>query len=184
MKRLLSRIVAAHRQARGLQGKLNTEAMLDKRGVNWTSVRPVYIYGPLNYNPVEEHIFHRLAAGRPVCVPGSGQQARPHSKFALCGWIRLAVRCDAPHHSWSAEQQQLYTDQLPMPFDMMQTVAVTLSYQEPCLCFLLRAILTASMPECLQVTQLGHVKDLATAFKLILDNPKAEQQIYNISGER
>lgn len=36
----------------------------------------------------------------------------------------------------------------------------------------------------LQVTQLGHVKDLATAFKLVLGNEKAKGQIYNISGER
>ena len=35
-----------------------------------------------------------------------------------------------------------------------------------------------------QVTQLGHVKDLATAFVKVLDNPKAAKQIYNISGER
>jgi nucleoside-diphosphate-sugar epimerase len=42
--------------------------------VNYTSIRPVYIYGPLNYNPVEEFFFHRLKAGRPICVPGSGMQ--------------------------------------------------------------------------------------------------------------
>ena len=36
----------------------------------------------------------------------------------------------------------------------------------------------------LQVTQLGHVKDLSDAFKLCLGNPKAFKQIYNISGER
>lgn len=36
----------------------------------------------------------------------------------------------------------------------------------------------------LQVTQLGQVKDLATAFHKILSNPKAKNQIYNISGER
>jgi nucleoside-diphosphate-sugar epimerase len=58
------------------QGKLFTEELLDKSGVNWTSIRPVYIYGPLNYNPVEEWFFHRLAAGRPVPVPGSGMQVR------------------------------------------------------------------------------------------------------------
>ena len=34
------------------------------------------------------------------------------------------------------------------------------------------------------MTQLGHVKDLATSFKLILDNPVARSQIYNVSGER
>jgi nucleoside-diphosphate-sugar epimerase len=36
----------------------------------------------------------------------------------------------------------------------------------------------------LQVTQLGHVKDLATAFLKVLGNPKASRQVYNISGER
>lgn len=36
----------------------------------------------------------------------------------------------------------------------------------------------------LQVTQLGHVKDLATAFQKVLGNDKAKNQIYNISGER
>ncbi|GFR42483.1 hypothetical protein Agub_g3278, partial [Astrephomene gubernaculifera] len=90
------------------KGKLDTEELLSRSDVNFTSLRPVYIYGPLNYNPVEEWFFHRLAAGRPVPVPGSGQQ----------------------------------------------------------------------------VTQLGHVKDLATAFVKCLGNKKAERQIYNISGER
>ena len=63
-------------QMRGypLQGKLDTEELLRKSGVNFTSIRPVYIYGPLNYNPVEEWFFHRLKAGRPIPVPGSGQQ--------------------------------------------------------------------------------------------------------------
>eukprot|EP00803_Ostreobium_quekettii_P002145 evm.model.scf_1846.3 EVM.evm.TU.scf_1846.3 scf_1846:23028-29045(-) len=90
------------------KGKLETEDLLDKSGVNWTSLRPVYIYGPLNYNPVEEWFFHRIKAGRPVPVPGSG----------------------------------------------------------------------------MQITQLGHVKDLASAFVKVLANPTAYGQIYNISGER
>jgi hypothetical protein len=58
------------------KGKLDTESYLERSGVNWTSVRPVYIYGPLNYNPVEEYFFHRLKAGRPIVVPGSGNQVR------------------------------------------------------------------------------------------------------------
>eukprot|EP01023_Acetabularia_acetabulum_P064351 TRINITY_DN8288_c0_g1_i2.p1 TRINITY_DN8288_c0_g1~~TRINITY_DN8288_c0_g1_i2.p1 ORF type:complete len:370 (-),score=84.91 TRINITY_DN8288_c0_g1_i2:186-1295(-) len=90
------------------KGKLDTESFLKSKDVNFTSVRPVYIYGPLNYNPVEEFFFHRIAAGRPIPVPGSG----------------------------------------------------------------------------IQVTQLGHVKDLADAFVKILGNPKAAQQVYNISGEQ
>jgi len=48
--------------------------MLTESGVPFTSIRPVYIYGPLNYNPVEEWFFHRIAAGRPVPVPSSGMQ--------------------------------------------------------------------------------------------------------------
>lgn len=90
------------------QGKLDTEDFLEKSGVNWTSIRPVYIYGPLNYNPVEEWFFHRIKAGRPIPVPGSG----------------------------------------------------------------------------LQITQLGHVKDLAKAFMATLGNPAASKQVFNISGER
>lgn len=90
------------------KGKLDTEALLAKSGVNWTSIRPVYIYGPLNYNPVEEWFFHRIKAGRPIPVPNSG----------------------------------------------------------------------------MQVTQLGHVKDLASAFMAVLGNLVAYGQVYNISGER
>ncbi|BBM98204.1 hypothetical protein MPTK1_1g11680 [Marchantia polymorpha subsp. ruderalis] len=90
------------------KGKLDTEALLESKGVKWTSIRPVYIYGPLNYNPVEEWFFHRLKAGRPIPIPSSG----------------------------------------------------------------------------LQITQLGHVKDLATAFVAVLGNEKAIGQVYNISGSR
>ena len=89
-------------------GKKDTEELLAARGVNFTSIRPVYIYGPLNYNPVEEWFFHRIAAGRPIPIPGSG----------------------------------------------------------------------------LQVTQLGHVQDLADAFVAVLGNPAAAGQVYNIAGDR
>ncbi|KAL3538310.1 hypothetical protein ACH5RR_001676 [Cinchona calisaya] len=90
------------------KGKLETESLLDARGVNWTSIRPVYIYGPLNYNPVEEWFFHRLKEGRPIPIPNSG----------------------------------------------------------------------------IQITQLGHVKDLATAFINVLGNEKAFKEVFNISGEK
>jgi nucleoside-diphosphate-sugar epimerase len=35
-----------------------------------------------------------------------------------------------------------------------------------------------------QVTQLGHVKDLARAFLATVGNPNASRQVFNISGER
>ena len=57
-----------------MQGKLDTEDLLESKGINYTSVRPVYIYGPLNYNPVEEWFFHRIKAGRPIPVPNTGLQ--------------------------------------------------------------------------------------------------------------
>ena len=56
------------------KGKLYTEELLHNSGVNYTSIRPVYIYGPLNYNPVEEWFFQRIAARRPIPVPGNGKQ--------------------------------------------------------------------------------------------------------------
>ena len=55
------------------KGKLETEAYLRKIGIPFTSIRPTYIYGPGNYNPLEEYFFTRIDAGRTVCVPGHGQ---------------------------------------------------------------------------------------------------------------
>jgi hypothetical protein len=59
--------------------------------VNFTSIRPVYIYGPLNYNPVEEYFFHRIKAGRPIVVPGSGMQVRAAGKYAPLKKCAVAV---------------------------------------------------------------------------------------------
>ena len=55
------------------KGKLETEAYLKQIGIPFTSIRPTYIYGPMNYNPLEEYFFARLYAGRTVCIPGHGQ---------------------------------------------------------------------------------------------------------------
>jgi nucleoside-diphosphate-sugar epimerase len=55
------------------KGKLETEAYLKKINIPFTSIRPTYIYGPMNYNPLEEYFFERLEQGRPVCIPGHGQ---------------------------------------------------------------------------------------------------------------
>jgi hypothetical protein len=38
-----------------VQGKLDTEAYLEKQGVNYTSIRPVYIYGE---GPLAVGAFH------------------------------------------------------------------------------------------------------------------------------
>jgi len=55
------------------KGKLHTEKYLAESGIKYTSIRPTYIYGALNYNPLEQWFFERLDAGRTVPVPGHGQ---------------------------------------------------------------------------------------------------------------
>jgi len=55
------------------KGKLDTENYLSEIDMPFTSIRPTYIYGPQNYNPLEEYFFHRVVADRPVVVPGHGQ---------------------------------------------------------------------------------------------------------------
>mmetsp|Transcript_26048 Transcript_26048/g.38175 ORF Transcript_26048/g.38175 Transcript_26048/m.38175 type:complete len:377 (+) Transcript_26048:227-1357(+) len=54
-------------------GKLESEQTLRSLGIPFCSFRPTYICGPQNYNPVERYFFERIAAGRPVCIPGHGQ---------------------------------------------------------------------------------------------------------------
>lgn len=55
------------------KGKHHTEAYLAESGIPWTSIRPVYIYGPQNYNDLEAWFFDRIARDRPIPIPGNGQ---------------------------------------------------------------------------------------------------------------
>ncbi|KAI5013591.1 hypothetical protein ZWY2020_037104 [Hordeum vulgare] len=73
------------------KGKLETQSLLETSGVNWTSIRPVYIYGPLNYNPMEEWFFHRLKAGRPIPIPNAGNQITQlgHVKDLVMAFIKV-----------------------------------------------------------------------------------------------
>lgn len=54
------------------KGKFETETYLAEAGIPWTSVRPVYIYGPQNYNDLEAWFFDRLVRDRPIPIPGNG----------------------------------------------------------------------------------------------------------------
>ncbi len=54
-------------------GKADTEAWLRREAIPFTSFRPTYIYGPGNYNPIENWFFARIMADRPVPIPGDGQ---------------------------------------------------------------------------------------------------------------
>lgn len=54
------------------KGKFATEAYLAEQGVPFTSIRPVYIYGPQNYNDLEAWFFDRIVRDRPIAIPGNG----------------------------------------------------------------------------------------------------------------
>lgn len=55
------------------KGKHHTEAYLTKSGIPWTSIRPVYIYGPQNYNDLEAWFFDRIVRNRPIPIPSNGK---------------------------------------------------------------------------------------------------------------
>jgi nucleoside-diphosphate-sugar epimerase len=54
------------------KGKFETEAYLAESGIPWTGIRPVYIYGPQNYNPLEAWFFDRIVCDRVIPIPGNG----------------------------------------------------------------------------------------------------------------
>lgn len=54
------------------KGKFETEAYLKQQEVPFTSVRPVYIYGPQNYNDLEAWFFDRVVRDRAIPIPGNG----------------------------------------------------------------------------------------------------------------
>lgn len=54
------------------KGKYETEQGLAALGLPWTAIRPVYIYGPQNYNDLEAWFFDRLHHDRPIPIPGDG----------------------------------------------------------------------------------------------------------------
>lgn len=53
-------------------GKYETETYLAQQDIPFSSVRPVYIYGPQNYNDIEAWFFDRIVRDRPVPIPGNG----------------------------------------------------------------------------------------------------------------
>lgn len=54
------------------KGKFETEDYLANHDLPFTSIRPTYIYGPLNYNPLEAWFFDRIVRDRPIPIPGDG----------------------------------------------------------------------------------------------------------------
>jgi len=55
-------------------GHAQVEAYLAGCGLSWSSFRPQYMIGSGNNKDCEEYFFDRIVRGRPVCIPGSGDQ--------------------------------------------------------------------------------------------------------------
>lgn len=70
------------------QGKFETEAYLEQQGVPYTSIRPVYIYGPQNYNDLEAWFFDRIVRDRPLPIPGDGMAM---TQFGHCKDLAAAM---------------------------------------------------------------------------------------------
>ncbi|MDG2614868.1 NAD-dependent epimerase/dehydratase family protein [Thermoleptolyngbya sichuanensis XZ-Cy5] len=70
------------------KGKFETEAYLAESGVPFTSIRPVYIYGPQNYNDLEAWFFDRIVRDRPVPIPGNGMAL---TQFGHCQDLATAM---------------------------------------------------------------------------------------------
>ena len=54
------------------KGKFETENWLIEQKIPFTSFRPTYIYGPGNYNKIENWFFERLFHLKKVPIPGDG----------------------------------------------------------------------------------------------------------------
>ena len=54
------------------KGKFETENWLIKQKIPFTSFRPTYIYGPGNYNKIENWFFERLFNNKSIPIPGNG----------------------------------------------------------------------------------------------------------------
>ncbi len=54
------------------KGKFETENWLIEQKIPFTSFRPTYIYGPGNYNKIENWFFERLFHQKEIPIPGDG----------------------------------------------------------------------------------------------------------------
>jgi len=54
------------------KGKFETENWLINQKIPFTSFRPTYIYGPGNYNKIENWFFERLFSNKSIPIPGDG----------------------------------------------------------------------------------------------------------------
>jgi nucleoside-diphosphate-sugar epimerase len=55
------------------KNKQDCESILEKSGVKYANIRPVYILGPKNYVNRENFIYSKIKKGEPLSVPGNGE---------------------------------------------------------------------------------------------------------------
>src|SRR4030042_419803 len=55
------------------RGKIECERVLEKSGIKYASIRPVYILGPRNHVDREHFIYSRVKGKKPLILPGNGQ---------------------------------------------------------------------------------------------------------------
>ncbi|MBI4162212.1 MAG: NAD-dependent epimerase/dehydratase family protein [Candidatus Aenigmarchaeota archaeon] len=55
------------------KGKVECENVLEKSGISFATIRPVYILGPKNYCDRENFICSRIKNNKPLTLPGNGQ---------------------------------------------------------------------------------------------------------------
>ena len=55
------------------RGKAECEAVLEKSGIKYATLRPTYILGDKNYVDREKFIYRKLLAGEEILIPGNGQ---------------------------------------------------------------------------------------------------------------
>lgn len=55
------------------KGKVECEKILEKSGIKYAALRPVYILGPKNYVDRERFIYSRIKNNQPLVLPGNGK---------------------------------------------------------------------------------------------------------------
>ncbi|CAN0402725.1 unnamed protein product [Ascophyllum nodosum] len=109
------------------KGKYESEAYLEEIGMPYTSIRPTYIYGPLNYNPLEQYFFERLDQDRPIIIPGHGQH------LTGLGHVQDLARAMANVIDKDATKSQVYNiqDNRAISFDGMARACAKAMGKDP-----------------------------------------------------
>ncbi|CAN8062563.1 unnamed protein product, partial [Agarophyton chilense] len=93
------------------KGKLDTEQYLRSSPVNFTAIRPTYIYGALNYNRLEQWFFDRIDRGMPICIPGHGAHLTGlgHVRDLAAAMAACALNPTAYHQVYNIQDRSAVT---------------------------------------------------------------------------